>query len=124
MPRAGPQNADVVSDHGGRVSADLRPRQGCLKLPNAATAKPSVACSSPIEPSYTPTATGCLGPSYDAEDVFQETLLRAWRALPRFGGQKRLRPWLFKIATNACFDAMKQRPKRLLPRDDGPPLSP
>ena len=65
-----------------------------------------------------------LGSFHDAEDVFQETLLRAWRGLPRFGGQKLIRPWLFKIATNACLDALKQRPKRLLPKDYAPPLGP
>jgi RNA polymerase sigma-70 factor, ECF subfamily len=65
-----------------------------------------------------------LGSFHDAEDAFQETLLRAWRALPRFGGQRLLRPWLYRIATNVCLDALKRRPKRLLPEDHGPPLGP
>jgi RNA polymerase sigma-70 factor, ECF subfamily len=65
-----------------------------------------------------------LGSFHDAEDAFQETLLRAWRALPRFGGPRLLGPWLHKIATNVCFDALKRRPKRLLPIEYGPQLGP
>jgi RNA polymerase sigma-70 factor (ECF subfamily) len=62
-----------------------------------------------------------LGSLHDADDALQETLLRAWRALPRFGGPGLLRPWLYKIATNVCLDALARRPKRLLPTDRGPP---
>jgi RNA polymerase sigma-70 factor (ECF subfamily) len=65
-----------------------------------------------------------LGSLHDAEDVLQETLLRAWRALPRFGGRMLIRPWLYRIATNACLDALARRPKRMLPIDHGPPAGP
>src|SRR5829696_7672203 len=65
-----------------------------------------------------------LGSLHDAEDAFQETLVRAWRALPRFGGRGLLRPWLYRIATNACLDALAQRRKRLLPIEHGGPASP
>ena len=65
-----------------------------------------------------------LGSFHDAEDTLQETLLRAWRALPRFGEARLLRPWLFKIATNACLDVLRRRPARLLPKDYGPALGP
>ncbi len=64
-----------------------------------------------------------LGSLQDAEDVLQETLLRAWRGLPEFGGRSSLRTWLYRIATNACLDALERRPKRLLPVDYGPPAS-
>ncbi len=60
-----------------------------------------------------------LGSLYDAEDALQEALLRAWRGLSRFQTGKPLRPWLYKIATNACLDAMAKRPKRVLPMDRG-----
>jgi RNA polymerase sigma-70 factor, ECF subfamily len=62
-----------------------------------------------------------LGSLYDADDALQETLLRAWRALPRFEDGRPLRPWLYRIATNVCLDAIAKRPKRVLPLDHGPP---
>src|SRR5215207_9516384 len=58
------------------------------------------------------------------EDALQDTLLRAWRGLPRFGGRRLFRPWLYRIATNVCLDALARRPKRLLPIDHGPPAGP
>jgi RNA polymerase sigma-70 factor (ECF subfamily) len=60
----------------------------------------------------------------DADDALQETLLRAWRALWRFGGLGLLRPWLYKIATDVCLDALARRPRRLLPVDQGSPSGP
>src|SRR5262245_15907233 len=65
-----------------------------------------------------------LGSLHDAEDALQETLLRAWRALPRFSGRRGLRPWLYKIATNVCLDILSRRPKRLLPIEQGSPAGP
>src|SRR5215510_10309419 len=65
-----------------------------------------------------------LGSVADAEDVLQETLLRAWRALPQFEGRSSLRAWLYKIATNACLRAIERRPRRVLPVDYGPAADP
>jgi RNA polymerase sigma-70 factor (ECF subfamily) len=56
-----------------------------------------------------------LGSLQDAEDLVQETLLRAWRRLDTFEGRASLRAWLYKIATNACLDALDKRPRRALP---------
>jgi RNA polymerase sigma-70 factor, ECF subfamily len=65
-----------------------------------------------------------LGSVHDAEDAVQETLLRAWRGLERFGGRASLRTWLHSIATNVCLRTIEQRPKRVLPIDYGPPSDP
>jgi RNA polymerase sigma-70 factor, ECF subfamily len=65
-----------------------------------------------------------LGSLHDAEDALQETLLRAWRALPRFGGPGLVRPWLYRIATNVCLDTLARRPGRLLPIEQGAPARP
>jgi RNA polymerase sigma-70 factor, ECF subfamily len=65
-----------------------------------------------------------LGSLHDAEDALQDTLLHAWRGLPRFEGRSSFRAWLYRIATNACLDALGRRPKRILPIDHGPPRSP
>jgi RNA polymerase sigma-70 factor, ECF subfamily len=65
-----------------------------------------------------------LGSLHDAEDALQESLLRAWRGLPRFEGRSTVRSWLYRIATNACLDAIARRPKRVLPIDYGPPSEP
>jgi RNA polymerase sigma-70 factor (ECF subfamily) len=58
-----------------------------------------------------------LGSPHDAEDALQDTLLRAWRALPRFRGGSHLRTWLYRIATNVCLDAIAGRRKRVPPLD-------
>src|SRR5262249_40499671 len=65
-----------------------------------------------------------LGSVHDAEDALQDTLLRAWRGLPRFAGRSSLGTWLHQIATRACLDAIARRPKRVLPIDYGPPSAP
>jgi RNA polymerase sigma-70 factor, ECF subfamily len=65
-----------------------------------------------------------LGSAADAEDALQETLVRAWRGLPRFEGRSSVRSWLYKIATNACLRAIERRPRRVLPVDYGPAADP
>jgi RNA polymerase sigma-70 factor (ECF subfamily) len=65
-----------------------------------------------------------LGSVHDAEDALQETLLRAWRGLPRFEGRSSLRSWLYTIATNTSLNAIEKRPKRVLPVDYGPAADP
>jgi len=56
-----------------------------------------------------------LGSFHDAEDMLQETLLRAWRGLASFEGRSAVRSWLYKIATNVCLDTLASRRRRVLP---------
>lgn len=57
-----------------------------------------------------------VGQPHDAEDVVQEAFARAWRALPRFAGERRFYPWLSVIAGNLCADLLRQR-SRLTPME-------
>ena len=64
-----------------------------------------------------------LGGLHDAEDLAQETLFRAWRSIARFEGRASFRVWLYRIATNACLNAIESGAlrQRLMPETDASP---
>lgn len=64
-----------------------------------------------------------LGSFDDAEDMVQETMLRAWRGRLTFEGRSLLRTWLYRIATNACLNALERTPRRVLPQDVVEPIT-
>ena len=61
-----------------------------------------------------------LGSVDDADDLVQDTYLKAWQARASFEGRSLFRTWLYRIATNACLDALARRPKRVMPPDVRP----
>src|SRR5215207_5648337 len=66
-----------------------------------------------------------LGSLHEAEDMVQETLLKAWKRLDTYEGRASFRAWLYKIATNTCRDFLDQRrSRRLLPLEVTPASDP
>ena len=61
-----------------------------------------------------------LGAFHEAEDVVQDTYLRALRGWPAFEHRSSVRTWLYRIATNACLSALEGRGRRALPSGLGP----
>jgi RNA polymerase sigma-70 factor (ECF subfamily) len=63
-----------------------------------------------------------LGSLEDSEDLVQETFLRAWRGRASFSPRETssFRAWLYRIATNACLDVLRKRPRRILPPQVAP----
>src|SRR3954471_12625290 len=61
------------------------------------------------------------GSVHEAEDLVQETFLRAWRAAGDFEGRSSVRTWLYRIATNVCLTNLEGRPRRPLPAGLGTP---
>jgi len=84
----------------------------------AAGAGDQVAFNRLVEPYRNELISHCyrmVGSLHDAEDLVQETLLRAWRKLETFEGRASFRAWLYKIATNASLDFLRKRSRRFLP---------
>src|ERR671922_2860337 len=70
-----------------------------------------------------------VGSAHHAEDLVQDTYLRAWRSYAGFEGRASIRSWLYTIATNVCLTALEPRRIRLLPSGltgpyDGPDRPP
>jgi RNA polymerase sigma-70 factor (ECF subfamily) len=64
-----------------------------------------------------------LGSAFEAEDAVQDTMVRAWKGMDAFEGRSSLRSWLYRIATNVCFDMLDGRSRRARPMDLGPAQS-
>jgi RNA polymerase sigma-70 factor, ECF subfamily len=65
-----------------------------------------------------------VGSFQDAEDLVQETMLRAWRSRAQFQGRSTFRAWLYRIATNACLDSLASNARRVLPYQVAPAADP
>src|ERR1700742_3038759 len=91
------------------LTADER---GLLPAARAGAGRPFRALVEPYRRALDVHAYRMLGSIHDAEDVLQETLLRAWSSLARFERRSSVQTWLYRILTNACLDELERRPKR------------
>src|SRR3954469_24086469 len=64
-----------------------------------------------------------LGSGFDAEDAVQETMVRAWRNLDKLAERAALRSWLYRIATNVCYDMLQGSQRRARPMDLASPAT-
>jgi RNA polymerase sigma-70 factor (ECF subfamily) len=78
------------------------------------------AAIEPLRPALRLHCYRMLGSSHDSDDMVQETLLRAWRKRDSLADPARVKPWLYRIATNACLDELARRSRRGMAPDVAP----
>jgi RNA polymerase sigma-70 factor, ECF subfamily len=105
----------VRSSLGGRGAAALAEESAVVAAGRAGDEAAFAALSERYRRELQVHCYRMLGSFEDAEDVAQETFLRAWRSRKSFQGRSSFRAWLYRIATNACLDALTHRSRRVLP---------
>jgi RNA polymerase sigma-70 factor, ECF subfamily len=105
----------VRSSLGGRAAAALAEESAVVAAAQAGDEAAFAALSERYRRELQVHCYRLLGSFEEAEDVTQETFLRAWRSRKSFQGRSSFRAWLYRIATNACLDALAHRSRRVLP---------
>jgi RNA polymerase sigma-70 factor (ECF subfamily) len=114
-----------MREHIGQIGAGPLPSEDDLLA--AARAGDEAAFGALVAPRLAELSAHCysmLGSAHEADDVLQEVLVRVWRGLCGFEGRSSLRQWMFRVATNACIDALHHQARRALPVALGPPADP